>query len=416
METAEVHSLRRKRSVQACKWFLTAMVICFVTAVLFCVKKTGMFIDEIYSYGLANGYYTPFLKDVLGGNAVEKVLTREMIFDYLTVGEEGLDLVSVYYNQTQDVHPPLFYWLLHLVSRLTPGRFTKWTGLALNLVIYCATLCLLYKISRKLMGSDVIGAAVVLFYGLSRGGLSTMLMIRMYALLTLLTVLMVYWLIRLMETDQPIYIAAVSITIFLGLMTQYYFVFYAFFLCAGYVIRCLFLRKPVKALQFSVAALSGVVMFVLVYPACIDHLLSDRLVSGTSAVENLSTLSMYAERLRCFDGYVKEGMPVCLAGVALGMAVFLVRFRRLMEQLEKESCFLQRVLLILMTGLPAFLIAALAAPVEADRYIYNLYPLVALGAGCVLYLMKSVWMSKTGSNTNLILFASLAASLLTGNA
>ena len=60
------------------------------------------------------------------------------------------DYASVYYNQTQDVHPPLFYFLLHTVCSLFPGSFTKWTGLGMNFVLLGGTLAALYALGMEL--------------------------------------------------------------------------------------------------------------------------------------------------------------------------------------------------------------------------------------------------------------------------
>ena len=126
-----------------------------------------------------------------GGSLEDAVLTRQDLLDYVTVDDgERLDFGSVYYNQVRDVHPPLYYWLFHLVSALTPHVFSKWTGLGLDLVLYLLTLLALYRLVLRSFDSRPAAVAAVLLYGLSGLGLSTMLMIRMYVLMTLLTVLL----------------------------------------------------------------------------------------------------------------------------------------------------------------------------------------------------------------------------------
>ena len=92
---------------------LLVLAVILAVCLLFAQRKNGMFIDEIYTYGLSNSHYAPFLEDVAGGELEGAVLTRQDLLDYVTVGEgEFFDLGSVYYNQVHDVHPPLYYWLL----------------------------------------------------------------------------------------------------------------------------------------------------------------------------------------------------------------------------------------------------------------------------------------------------------------
>ncbi|MFR6590175.1 MAG: hypothetical protein ACLURV_08710 [Gallintestinimicrobium sp.] len=38
--------------------------------------------------------------------------------------------------QTYDVHPPFYYLPLHTVCSLFPGRFSKWSGIGLNIVLF----------------------------------------------------------------------------------------------------------------------------------------------------------------------------------------------------------------------------------------------------------------------------------------
>ncbi|MEI3101615.1 MAG: glycosyltransferase family 39 protein [Oscillospiraceae bacterium] len=86
---------------------------------------------------------------------------------------------------------------------LFPNTFTKWTGLGLDFVIYMLTLLCLYKLLMALFSSRDIASAGVIFYGLCLLGMSTMLMIRMYVLLTLLSVLLAYLFLRVIREFKP---------------------------------------------------------------------------------------------------------------------------------------------------------------------------------------------------------------------
>ena len=94
--------------------FLCVLGIIIILNLIWCVKKSDMFIDEIYTYGLSNSYYTPFIKDATeNGTLINARLTREDFMNYLTVNKgEQFSFASVYYNQTQDAHPPLYYMFL----------------------------------------------------------------------------------------------------------------------------------------------------------------------------------------------------------------------------------------------------------------------------------------------------------------
>ena len=289
------------------RYFAVVLVIVMITGVcaLFSVRKSGYFVDEVYTFGLSNSYYKPFVIDLAEGGIVDKELSRETLLDYLTVSEgERFAAGSVYYNQTQDVHPPLYYWLFNFVYSFFPG-FSKWPAMALNFVLYMLTMLMLWKLCMELFSRRHIAAAALALYGLSGIGVSTMLMVRMYVLLTLLTVTLAYLTARLMRTRERWLYPLVGLTIFAGLMTQYYFVFYAFFLCAAYDIRALVRRDFRDFLRFSVWAVAGVACLVLAFPACLDQLFADALVSGGNAAENIRDVAAYGERFSTYWKRIK---------------------------------------------------------------------------------------------------------------
>ena len=61
----------------------TVFALSMLMLVYYSVGKSGMFIDEIYSYGLSNGEYTPFISDVYDRDVIDKGYTSEQLTDYL---------------------------------------------------------------------------------------------------------------------------------------------------------------------------------------------------------------------------------------------------------------------------------------------------------------------------------------------
>ena len=367
---------------------LLTLAVILAVCLLFAQRKNGMFIDEIYTYGLSNSHYAPFLEDVAGGELEGAVLTRQDLLDYVTVGEdEFFDLGSVYYNQVHDVHPPLYYWLFHLASCLTPGVFSKWTGLILDLVLYFLTLIALYRLCLRLFGSRAAALASLLLYGLSGLGLATMLMIRMYVLITLFSVLLALWITRLMEDGRLRWSILAGLTIFLGLMTQYYFVFYAFFVCAAFVFYAAVKKRWKDLGLFALCAFAGVGLLLVAFPACITHLTADKLVSGGNALEQLADSAQYRERLLFFFREARHGMKAAVL-CALGLALLLLFFFRKLRAAGKEKPLPWRSLVILLPAYVAFVVVALISPVAEQRYIYNLAPFFAASVGLLAALLE----------------------------
>ncbi len=179
------------------RWILVflAMLVCFCG--WWAVRKEGFFADELYSYGLSNSNYAPFLswyyngERAYSGTSAEHIYSREDFMSYVAVQEgQHFDYASVYYNQTQDVHPPVFYFLLHTVCSLFPGSFTKWTGLGLNFALFGGTIAALYALGMEIFEGENSwkkSLFVCALYAFSGEAISNATMIRMYMLLTLFT-------------------------------------------------------------------------------------------------------------------------------------------------------------------------------------------------------------------------------------
>lgn len=373
---------------------LLAALLCVMAVSLhFCLWKSGMFIDEIYTYGLANSHEMPFLGGRIDDTMGEQLLTREDLFDYVAVTgqEDSFDLVSVYTNQVKDVHPPLHYWIINLVSSLVPGQFSKWIGLIPDLIIYLSSLVLLWLLCVELFENRWIAVSVLLLYGMSHVGLSTMLMIRMYVLLTFFTVLLALLAAKELREPKLTREIAIGVCIFLGLLTQYYFVFYAFFLCAFIVLRG-FARKEWKSsLRFALCAFAGVGLMLVCFPAAITQLTADRLVSGTNAMENLENLGAWPARLRYYFGQIRRGIPAaCLVGALAMLAAVPAQFFKKRE----FRTFFQgsgRCIFLILPAILTVFVAAVIAPVVEGRYIYNVMPVFTLAAGlCLFLLVKNI--------------------------
>ena len=301
---------------------------------------------------------------------------------------ERLSFSSVYDNQAADVHPPLYYWLFHIVSSLTPGLFSKWTGLALGLLLYLGTLLLLYALLRELFTGRIPALAGVAMYGLSLIGLSTMLMIRMYVLLTLLTVMLAWCVARLMREQKPGLYILTSLAIFAGVMTQYYFVFYAFFLCTGFILYSLRKRDLRGALLFAVSALAGIGLLPACFPPCLGHLFADKLVSGGNALENLGNPSQYLDRLLYYCYAVVHGMIAAIL-IALAVTVSLLLQSRQASGHAVWERFPRRALLVIVPAFAALVLIAVISPVQAVRYVYSLCPIFTVAVSTLIAWLEA---------------------------
>lgn len=372
----------------SCKWIV--IVLLMIVAFYFCFAKTGYFIDEVYSYGLSNSKYAPFIKNVMQGDITGKIISHKDLFGYVAAGENRFNYASVYYNQTQDVHPPLYYCILHTACSIFPDCFSKWLGLIPNLLFYTMTLLVLSKISDELFGHATgISLSVIILYGLSAAGLSTVLFVRMYMLMTLLTVLLSYLILRLMRYKEIWLYPATSVVIYMGLLTHYYFVFYAFFVCLFYI-AFLWKEKHYRYMWiFMIFALLGVGGMYLTFPDCVIHITKGT-GNGETAMQHLMALDEYISRVYSLFKQVVMGLFIAVAFGGGVFATLLLNHRKVKEQLKRTGNAGGVVTII-----PAFLAALVIICISAAniRYIYNLLPFYVLLVGYLMFILKGIDMT-----------------------
>ena len=246
--------------------FIITLIILSLIMFYFINQKEGFHEDEIFSYGSSNYKYdnvfqaaadmdsrnraiqkyiktdsiSGTIKNIVYylknseeyGNKIYEIMkadkpvwkTPEDAKNYLTVtSDEIFSFWPVYYNQSRDVHPPLFYFLVHIVSVLFLNNFSKYIIFIINLVFFIATCFVMRKI-LKLYDKEKMSIPAIILYGASIGAISTVIFQRMYAMLTFFCVMYLYITLKIIknnfELNKRLKIELILTTI-LGFLTQY---------------------------------------------------------------------------------------------------------------------------------------------------------------------------------------------------
>jgi len=299
------------------------IIVGMVVACIFCVQKQGFHYDEYYSYYSTN---------ITAGSHVydrEWRTGSDIKNEFMALQGDSLNLGLVKLNQSFDVHPPLYYFCLRIVSVLSKGVFSKWQGLAINLIFYFVCLILLWKISDIFgNGNKYINLFTMLMFVLSPGYLSTVTFIRMYVMLTAICFGVLLLTMKAMQKDRwdwiHIFIPS-ALLAFAGFMTHYYFMIFMFFL-AAYTCIYLVIRKEtrIKAFIYGGSVCAGMVAAVLYYPACISHIFSG--YRGKEATEAFADMSNTVSRISFFvqilNDYTFSGMFFILVLVIILLYMF----------------------------------------------------------------------------------------------
>ncbi len=343
-----------KRANKSTLILLLIMLMSLCTMIYYGHHKEGYHVDEYYSYGLANSEYLPFLhfgesgydvKDWMNEYGAGESLVdlfRNLINDfkilkdydfnfyatpiyqdyriaqqnsadtttttwvsgeeyrnYLAVAEENtFNYASVYYNQRGDVHPPFFYMLLHTICSVFQGIFSKWFALAINIFFLMATLIVLYLTGKHHFGGELPALGMVFAYAFSSGIMTTTVYLRMYAILTFMTLCLFY--IHLNIARDGFVIKGKNrkllvTVVLLGFLTHYYFVLFALGTAAVFAIWLLFEKNYKSLIRYIVTLAGSAIAGICIWPFSIQHVFSG--YRGKAALNILSEGNLYGSKI-----------------------------------------------------------------------------------------------------------------------
>ena len=345
-----------------------------ITLVLFYYfgLKQNFHIDELYTYGLANSYFQPFPFEK------NQWVSGEYYQHYLSpTVDTRFQYRSVYDNQVQDVHPPFYYAIIHTVSSFIPGVFSKWTGLSINLVIHLLIFGLVFLLLKKLTHHRWLALVGASFWTLSAGALSSASFIRMYHLVTLLQVALLYLSLTILSDEiiKKRALLGVALVSFVGGMTHYYFYLYAFVLVLLVCLVLLLQRKWLGVLFYGGSSLVGVIAALISFPAVFTHLTASN--RGLEVMANLQQTAL--PRQNPYLIFIKEGLLLnirlrysALLCVVLGLGLVIYLWKS-----KKMTPFWQLICCAIPAGAYIFVVQQISH-YQTPRYIYSIYPMIVI--------------------------------------
>ncbi len=139
-----------------------------------------------------------------------------------SIATSRTSLANIVAENSQDVHPPLHYFLLHYWGVL--AGTTTWAGRALSGICSLGTIAAAYLVGARLRGRAT-GLIAAILLTVSVFQIEFAQEARMYALLALLSTLSTYFFIRLLDESSTRVFAGYAITTTLMVYTQAYAAF-----------------------------------------------------------------------------------------------------------------------------------------------------------------------------------------------
>ena len=408
---------------------VTIIVILIVSIFMFywISQKEGFHEDEIFSYGSSNykwdNLYQASGKSDFINRAIEKYIisdnlgktieniqyylahpdefsekedeihkadkpvwkTSQDAKEYLTIVEgDILNFISVYYNQVRDVHPPLFYILVHIVSCIAYGIFSKYIIFAINFVFLIMTLLVIRRIFI-LFNKKWLGIIAILFYGLSMGVASTVVFLRMYTMLAFFCIEYLYLNMKILKSNLEISKEdkwKLFACVLLGSLTQYYFCIFAVIVFILIVGRMIYKKQYNNLKRYILIHIVSAIIGIILFPASINHIFFS--YRGASGIESGKTINdsilFYLNRLAYGFSINNILMFILITGCIIGIIRAIIK-KFISKNNKKISKFYYYALIIIPAFIYFIIVSEIAPKMEAKyaiRYIMPILPEVAI--------------------------------------
>ena len=408
---------------------LTIVVLCGLMF-YFIDQKQGFHEDEIFSYGSSNYKYDNVYRwfgyaeanqdilynQVLKGNIINRInnliryknnidsftkdetLSKEIptwrykdeALDYLAIQKEDIfNYFSVYQNQARDVHPPLFYYLVHFISTFFYNCFTKYIIFTLNLIFFIGTLFVIKKIMESLNHKELVIPTMIL-YGASMGCISSVMFQRMYMMVTFFSILYLYFIIKFIKDDFKIKDKFWFIlTIILGFLTQYYFCIYIVLIFIILSIYLITTKNYKKWFDFFKLHFVSAIIGLIIYPFAIEDIFFSYRGIGNSEVKTktfIECLQYYGDQLIKLFG-LQNIIYLIIIGLIIAVIHNINKKEIIKNKLNIFVIFLPIILFIIIISK----IAPFLGENYTSRYMMLLFPIVSIA---ILYILTFLFKDK----------------------
>lgn len=401
--------MKREKNISFLILFIAFVIFQLGICSYYGFNREYLFCDEVFSYGLSNCEEYPFIDPKENQIPIDNWVTGDFFTNYLKYNEDvDFSFRAAFANQARDVHPPLYYCLLHLVcSFFRDHVYGPLPGIVLNLILLVLVDIVFFYVARYLLKSRKRGFLAVALWALSSAGISNVMLIRMYLLQTLEIMLFIAFHVYVLKNKKKMtipYFIALACIVALGGLTHYYFYFFAAAFGGMVCIYLLFSKQIKNMLIYGISLVSGLGLALLIFPATLRHIFGYR---GAYATHNLGSFSK--EKILSYLQFVNKSLLAGKIKFILVIVLVLLVWRiwsrlffhiklelfrqegrlvcnwRIQRIQEPEICYRSVIdvrtvlfgILVLADAVYAY-IAIQGSEIVNTRYIYPAYPVIAI--------------------------------------
>lgn len=371
-------------------WLLLA-IVCLGLALRLVpiVTKTAVSHDEAISYLAASGNWGDYQDRLEAQAAPYGRWVAASTWKAFFVPRAERPLAQISQDMARlDVHPPLYFWLLHAAMRLFGFHF--WVGPLLNLLLYVLGAVALYALALALLPQRGEALLVTALWAVSPARLYTVAEARQYELFGLCTILFVLLLVRYLRAPTWLAGGLLALATASGLLTHFHFALVVALATAVFLWG--WQRTHLRLwLGVATAVGAGGILFVALHPAFLAsfQLLGERQTAAAqiywTGIDMLRRIFAMASTFTLFFVYggIAQVILFCLfvSGV-IWLLLVALRQRPLLQQRWQavdRTGFAAAYLWLGLTAITMLLYLSLISPLNAmsPRHMNAIWPFMA---------------------------------------
>lgn len=221
--------------------------------------------DETISYLCATGNQQAYSQVINHKGVYGRVSQASEWQQFFKNSPQSFGNIATDLTQT-DLHPPLYFWLLHGFSLFTPTL--KSAGFLLNALLHLLSAIGLFLLANQLGLTNKAKALAILYWCISPAIVAVGFYARQYELLGCVGIYTAWAFLTYQKQQQPIYLLALFLLIVAGMLTQYLFIY----LMPIYLFYALIINKNTKLFLVTLAIIvTALVMVYIIHPGMLQQ-------------------------------------------------------------------------------------------------------------------------------------------------
>lgn len=255
----------------------------------------------------------------------------------------------------------------------------------------------MFSLMKHLVKNKWISLLAVAFWGLSIGTISSIMFIRMYTMLTFVTILFLYVVILFLQSEKISLknLLTIYFVSLVGILTQYYFFIAAFFISFLLCVFLMILKKWKAIAAFAATMFSSIATAVIVYPAMLKHIFAS--YRGQGAFSSITSdvpdnLNKYVDIINSSFFGGKGGYLLTFVSLLTiaATASFVLRKNDKAGSADKLMAAITGwfgpVILMIVPALLHIWVIQKISPFQSGRYVYCVFPALMSGIIFLVYI------------------------------